>query len=201
MARYTGVTQILHDLASTVRDTASQMASRLGLTRAEEELHKINTVVKLCGKVIIGSIGENYAWVKDLCTRILDHDPGNELAEEALSFVQAREREATRLYQYIDAHSDDSDLSDLYVKLADARANYPDHPLEASVGARLEERRNRFYRTMDRGFSCVNRGAKRQALDVFREAYRINPGYSDLPTMIRELEDDVYRGKTISPLW
>jgi hypothetical protein len=24
---------------------------------------------------------------------------------------------------------------------------------------------------------------------------------SDLPTMIREIEDDVYRGKTISPLW
>ena len=167
----------------------------------EDDLEKIVAIERLITIAYGYFSARMFDRVATACTKILLLDPANEFAEDILDFIQERDREATALYEYVETHAEDPDLDSLWRELCRARGLYPNHPFDDHFGRRVEERMRRYRRAMNDGFWNVNRGAKREALEVFREAHNANPSYPQLPSIVRDLEDDIYRGKPLPLGW
>ena len=203
MARYKNVSEVLADLESKRTDRTSVPLSTAASFPAtpREDIWKTVDVERFGLAAVTAKLLRRYDEAAAYCYRVLAIEPDHQGARSILDEIEDRDRRAESVYRYLEAHLNDANQGELVLQLAKARGIYPNHRSDEYVGRHIEDRRRRYRNAMDEGFRLVRRGDKRAALQAFREAQEADPSDSHVSSMIRDLEDDVYRGKPLPFGW
>ena len=203
MARYPNVQAILSDLETKKIDSMSVPLSAATSSRAapKEDIWKTVDVERFSLAAATAMLVRRYDEAAAHCHRVLAIEPDNQGARNILDEIEDRDRRSGSIYRYLETHLNDADQGELNSKLAKARGSYPNHRLDEYVGQQIEDRRRRYRSAIDDGFRLVRRGDKRAALQAFRDAQEADPSDSHVSSMVRDLEDDVYRGKPLPFGW